>query len=107
MAGSDKEKAKKKEEEEEAKAEASALGKSLARLSTEEGSGVRVVERIVHGGGGAERRPQLLLQPAPPLVRVAEVHVVRRLRAPVGGPAAAPAVVLDGLVDEGDEAFHP
>ena len=53
MAGSDKEKAKKKEEEEEAKAEASALGKSLARLSTEEGSGVRVVERIVHGGGGA------------------------------------------------------
>ena len=52
MAGSDEEKAQKKLEEEKAKAEASALGKSLARLSTEEGSGVRVVERIMHGGGG-------------------------------------------------------
>ncbi|XP_040254011.1 uncharacterized protein [Aegilops tauschii subsp. strangulata] len=52
MAGSDVEKATKKKEEEEAAAEASALGKSLARLSIEEGSGVRVVERIVHGGGG-------------------------------------------------------
>ena len=52
MAGSDEEKARKKLEEEKAKAEASELGKSLARLSTEEGSGVRVVERVVHSGGG-------------------------------------------------------
>ena len=52
MAGSDEEKVHKKLEEEKAKAEASELGKSLARLSTEEGSGVRVVERVVHSGGG-------------------------------------------------------
>ena len=53
MAGSDDEKAKKQQEEEQATAEASALRKSLARLSTEEGSGVRVVERAVHGGGSS------------------------------------------------------
>ena len=52
MAGSDDEKAKKQIEEEKSTAEAVALEKSLARLSTEEGSGVRVVERVVHSGGG-------------------------------------------------------
>lgn len=62
-----------------------------------------------------ERGPHLLLQPPPPLLRVVEVHggagggdepVVLRAAgaAGVGRPAAPP--VLDGLVEERDEAFH-
>jgi hypothetical protein len=50
MAGGDELKMK---EAEKAASGTEALEKSLARLSTEEGSGVRVVECVVHGGGGS------------------------------------------------------
>ena len=61
MSGSDDEKVKKQIGEEKAAAEAVALGKSLARPSTKEGSGVRVVECVVHGGGGS-MPPMMLMR---------------------------------------------
>lgn len=47
-------------EEQQAAAEAAALEKTLARVTTEEGSGVRIVERVVHSGGGGGMPPMML-----------------------------------------------
>ena len=52
MPPSDDEKNKKWEDKDEAGEVAPGVERSMARLSTEEGSGVRVIERVVHGGGG-------------------------------------------------------
>lgn len=59
MTGSGDEKAKKELEEQKAAEEAAALEKSLARLSTKRGSGVRIVECVVHGGGSEQIRDRI------------------------------------------------
>lgn len=60
MAGSGDEKSQAQLKEDQGTGSAASAEKILARLTTDEASGVRVVERVVHSGGGGGGPPMML-----------------------------------------------